>query len=423
MPKLFLSYAGAAHAEHTILVTSFRTGGFFTLSLACNMQMPAALALKMNLIRCRNTPPGANLLFGIYLNDITRETFGCAICEEYLAGQRIDDDVKIRCHILLPDFIRVVHTVAVQVVVTAGRGIITGIILFLPLPGLNGDRSQNSFAGSRNLTGACNSQMQQVFACKIGGIGYFKAGQRLDMIGQPEVDIVQIEGQGDFIDLFNIFSNDIDPILRTGKYQICIRLGSYSDSCILTGLNIDLADDRRIVAGLIANCKLDSMDTLGQLNTVNGKNLAIKVALDLNTVDISTGAGSIQTGRIHAICFVNLYTKTKLVVCSNGCLFTLIIQVFLLAGDRLNIGNLTKDRGLAVITSAGVVDGQIINIESIDALNTGSCGPVIFTAAAAVQLAGQLMRKPLYRLLLFTSENAGARYNVMASYSLTSTEQ
>ena len=392
MTQLFLSYAVTANTEHSADVTGFCAGCILIGCCAGYMEMPAALAFKVNLIACRTTPPCTDLLLGVHLDFVAGKPLSTAIDKLCVARQRIDDNVCIEGYPLLPALIGVVHAIAIQIVVTACRRKITGIILFFPLPSLYGNRSKNLLACSLYIAGTLDGQIQNVFVCLVKCIGGSKTVKSFDMIGQPGVNIVEVKGQSNLINLFHVCCNNVDPVLRTGKDHACMNLGHYLNSSVFTRtLNLDLSDDGSIVARFITSSKLDGVHTIGKLGCCNRDHAAIEGALYFVTVDVCLNAGSIQTGGINQLhIFSNGNTECNLVILGNAGLLALIIQIFVFTANRLYIGNFTKGRSFLIVASLRVVNDNIVNIERIDALMAGNGYPVIFAAATTIQLTGQL---------------------------------
>ena len=122
MTEFFLGYAIATNTEHSADISCFCTSSCLILSHAGYMEMPAALACKVNFISCRATPPCTDLLLGIYLNFVTGKPFSFAINKLNVTCKGVNNNVCIECYVFLPTLIGVVHFVTVKVIIaTCGR--------------------------------------------------------------------------------------------------------------------------------------------------------------------------------------------------------------------------------------------------------------------------------------------------------------
>ena len=170
-----LGYARTACAEYAANIALFSTSSSLILCFSCRMEMPTALIILKEvfllLINSQLTPPTADLSLGINLDLVTGEHLGSAIGKFNKTCQRINNDIVIMSYKFFPAFVRVVHTVFVQIVVTAAGRKISRICLFLELPSLNRDGNKRLFTSRFYVTGTFNCNIRNIFFRNIGGIG------------------------------------------------------------------------------------------------------------------------------------------------------------------------------------------------------------------------------------------------------------
>ena len=396
VPLFILGYAGTAGTEYAADITIFGTGSSLVLCFACGMEVPAALIVLQEvfllLSRSQFAPPATDLTLGIHLDLITGEHLGSTIRILDLTGQRVDDDVIVMTNKFLPAFIGVIHAIAIEVAVATGRRNISGVFLFLKLPGLNRNGNNRLFSGCFYFAGACDGDIRKILACDISGIRSCKAIQRFHVLEHPLVHIVQIQRQGNALNIFHVLSHHVNPILRTGRHQSRIGLRRNPDvRVIVCSLYIDLPNDGGIVARLVANCELNGMHTILQLSRINGHGLAVKFTADFVAIDIRLSGSTIKTGCIYeSSIFRDINAETNALVICNRCSIALIVQILVFSRDRLNIFHLSKNRSFSVFTSLRIIDSHIVNKEGIDTRNTRSSLPVVFATGTTAQLTRNL---------------------------------
>ena len=342
--EFFLSYTRTANAEYSADIAVFCTSSRLIGSLTRYMEMPAALAFKMNSVSCSASPPCADLLFSIYLNLITGKPFGVAVNKLSITCQGINNNIHIRCYVFLPAFIGVIHTVTVKVIVTACSRIVTRVIFFIPFPCLYRNRNECMLTCSIYIACTLNSEVKDVFASFVCCISCRETIKSFNLIVNPCVNIVKVKSYGNLIDILHVVCNDIYPVLRACEYHIGNDLGYYLNcSIIAIALNVDLSDNRSIVACLITDSELNSMYTVSKCSSRNRDLAAVKLAIDLITVNVCLYAGSVKTCCVN-ICGIFSYRNTEadIIVIGNRCFLTLIIKEFIFTCNRLYISNFSK---------------------------------------------------------------------------------
>ena len=180
MTLLFHGHTRTTDTEYTADITLFGTSSSLILCNACGMEMPAALIILKEVFLLPiggNAPPTTDLTLGINLDLVTGEHLGSVIGKFNKTCQGINNDIVIVPYKFIPTFVRVVHTVSVQIVIAADRRNVSGILIFLELPSLNGNGNKHIFTGCFYVTGTFNCNIRNVFFCNIRGIGCGKTIQ------------------------------------------------------------------------------------------------------------------------------------------------------------------------------------------------------------------------------------------------------
>ena len=234
----------------------------------------------------------------------------------------------------------------------------------------NGKHSQNSLAG---LTGRSSTGERD--GSRIGflsnGIVCCKAICQYHVIKLPMVYTVEIDNGFYRLNALDFVCHEVHPINRAEgdsvKSGIC---GNKRKSRIgRTGLNLNNADNNRLVACIITNFKLNTVISVCNLITVCG-NLAVgKGACNLNAINVNLCGRSVQAGNVikkllnaHSVsqsCLVSYGSReVKNIVC---CSYNI---AFYKRGFAIKI-YLVKYRIFSIVNCFGIVYGKAIQIVCI----------------------------------------------------------
>ena len=244
-------------------------------------------------------------------------------------------------------------------------------------PGACGQRSNHGLARLGVLTGTGNGDGRNVVVLLNAVVGgeALSQGHALQL---PGAGIVQIQSHFHFLDGLNVGGNNIQPVQRADQQAVCIGIlgNDLHRGNIGTSLNIDLAGNMGIVAHLVTDGEGHSVNAVSQYGTGDGK-LAVAVGkVHCYTVNISLRSGSIQTGSVGlGGIFRNFCFEGQRVV--GNSLTGQHCAGF--AGIAQNRG-FGENRQLAVIHSSGIIDGNVIDIERILAVQVSLGGIVVITA-------------------------------------------
>ena len=228
-------------------------------------------------------------------------------------------------------------------------------------PDTDGQLCQHSLAGNLNITGAsdgnvCNIQI-------IDSVGSLEAVGNLNALQIPGADVIQLDGSGDGLNIFNILCDQIVVQHGAQRHQRGIRIGRNQSDLAVGLVDDDLTGDGAHVAGLVSNLKTEGVNTIAQLHTVshNGAiSSAGDTAGDLLAVQIDLGGGNVQAGSID-LC---------------GVLGSIGNHGDGIGGDRLAVhcdlavgsfGNISAGEGgvLTILNRRREVSGDVVDVEGV----------------------------------------------------------
>ena len=168
------------------------------------------------------------------------------------------------------------------------------------LPCSYGHGNKHSLTGGGNRTRAGDGDRRNIFIGIGDHIGSGKAVRDLHMVKLPTADVVEVNIGCDSPDLFDVGRNKVDIVDRAEEYVVkrsIVRNELYRRNAGVC-FYVDLADNRSIVALLIADREFNSVNTVREDAVGNGDHSAFDSAGDLYAVDVNARGRFIKSGRV-----------------------------------------------------------------------------------------------------------------------------
>ena len=367
-------------AEGTSGVAGFGAGGGFVFDCGCGVDMTAVPSRLIILtFLCFDHELLNSPSLGITEHVFTGEGIGCAISQGY--STLLYADIHSNPPVLV---LALEPCVGVLVALRKDfRATANFAAYILQFPNADRNGNQCLFAVQRGLAGLGDRQVQNLIGSVIG-IGDLKALCDLHVIQLPLVHAVEVQSRSNSLNIGNISCHHIHIVEGTEKdaIQCCIvRNDLHAD--LFTGGDVHLADNRGVVALLIADGELDGMLTCGKNHAVVHCDRAVLIcAGNLITVHISLGGRSIQAGGIGLSGILsNKGGEVHGVVADIGTVF----QYGCIGHTVRCIVHIGEDGGFTILHNGRIVYGDIINVDSEVAVDIGIfLGIVVVRCAVAV---------------------------------------
>ena len=227
----------------------------------------------------------------------------------------------------------------------------------------DGQGCQHSLAGLLVGTGAGDGDGSGI-VLSIEGIAAGEACSQLHVIQLPVVNTVQVDHSGNGLNGLNIGSLQIHPVHRTAVQTIQGSiLGNQLDSgSVHTGSHIDQTDHHGLVAHVVGDLELDTVDTVSHSHIIDGNLAVSKGHRHLNTVHISLGRSCVQAGSIGLGGVLSHGSGNVQQIGSGGN------SIVLLQLDQIIIRHhvhSAEDGSLTVIHSIREVSSDVINVDGV----------------------------------------------------------
>ena len=186
------------------------------------------------------------------------------------------------------------------------------------------------------------------------------------MIQLPAAHIVQIDVNGNGLNLFHIRRHDVRIPDRTQQDLVQRGIVGHDLHGRLAGvrLHVDGADHRGIVTLIVADREFDMMQAIRQNNIRDGEYTVLEGADSLHTIDIGLCSSAVEASVIVLRRVVSsLYAKADNILRNS-----LTIQHNGVRHGAGGIGHITEHRSFAVIHRFGVVQGNVIHVHHIAAI-------------------------------------------------------
>ena len=210
------------------------------------------------------------------------------------AAVGMSDDTLINVHL---------HILRIEIIgCPIGSCVKTGYLdIIIKVQDANGDLRESSSAGLMILTGAGDGDGSGIghgLAC--GSILGGKAVRKYHMIELPMVDIVEVDLSGNRLNGLDRIRLEIHPIDRTERDSVESRVSGnqLQGRSGGAGLDLDNADNDRLVACVIADLKLHAVIAVRYGIAVSAHNAVRVRSVDLNAVDISLRGVGVDTADV-----------------------------------------------------------------------------------------------------------------------------
>ena len=212
----------------------------------------------------------------------------------------------------------------------------------------------------------------------INRIGSGKSVSQYHMIEFKMVTVVQIDNSLYRLNGFDLVCVHVHPINGTAVKFIKSRVcgNNFNSRSVNIGLNFDKSDYNRLVAHIIANFKFNTVDTVCNSYIADGHFAVCESNRNFNAINIRLGrrvvkAGSIGLGSI--LCNLCRYGEK---VAGGYSSFVLIENGGKIVARKLYCA---KNRSFSVINCIGEVCGDIINIYSLETVDSAIFLPKIIS--------------------------------------------
>ena len=230
-----------------------------------------------------------------------------------------------------------------------------------------------SRTGLSILSGTCDNDRSSVIFY-VDRIFCGKAICQDHIIKLEVVSVVKIDNCLYRLNGFDLVCVHIHPVNRTAikiiKSRICGN--ELNRRCIYTGSHLDESDNNRLITHIITDLKLNTVNTISNCNVANSHSAVCKGYRNLNTVNVSLCACSVQAGCVglsSIFCNSSSYGKHTTFSCNSLILFkcdTCIITCKL---------NLAKYRSFSILYCIREVSGNVINVNGLQAVYSTVCLP------------------------------------------------
>ena len=255
------------------------------------------------------------------------------------------------------------------------RGVAGNLDIIIEVQDANGDLREHSSAGLIVVAGTGDGD-----GCGVGhgfagsGVLSGEALSELHMIELPMVDVVEVDNSLNGVDGLDRVGFEVHPIDGTEGDPVegIVSGNELQSRSGGTGLNLDNADDDRLVACVVADFELDAVITVSNGIAVRGDNAVSISAVDLNAVDISLGGRSVDAADVvkrEGIVAVRGHVGSGGSVCyGDGQIQNVVVGDYGLADiisyERSGVVEIDLiEYGLfSVVYSFRVVDGEVIEV-------------------------------------------------------------
>ena len=208
----------------------------------------------------------------------------------------------------------------------------------------------------------------------INRIGSGKSVSQYHMIEFKMVTVVQIDNSLYRLNGFDLVCVHVHPINGTAVKLIKSRIcgNNFNSRSVNAGFNLNKSDNYGLIAHIIANLKLNAVNTVCNSNVADGHFSVRKGNGNLNTVNVSLSGRHIKAGSIglgSILCNLCRYGKEIACCYSSYILFKNGRNIVACKLYR------TENRSFSVINCIGEVCGDIINIYSLETIYRTVCLP------------------------------------------------
>ena len=292
---------------------------------------------------------------GVDLRTFTGECILVAV------GKRYETTVDFHADINRPEFL---HALELRIGICLLPSLCTACIgiTHFEFPGADRQRSKNAFTGLCIRTGAFKCDGCNIFVV-LDRVISLKACGNVHVLQFPLAHVVQVDINRHRLNLFDIGSNDIRIPYRTKEDLVKRRIFCYdlNGRFVRISLNIDLANNRSVVALLIANREFDMVNAICKRNTGDRHHAVLEGASSFNTVDIGFCRRSIQTGVVVLFHIIGNFNAEGKNVFGNS----LAIQNRCIRHTVRCIGHIAEYRCFTVLNCIGIVHRDIVNIHDV----------------------------------------------------------
>ena len=239
------------------------------------------------------------------------------------------------------------------------------------LPGTDRNRNQNLVVtGQVGLPCCSNGNNCNVLICnqRIAG---FEALRYFHVLQLPHTDIIQVQRNHNRGNGFRIIRNHIDIVQRSRQNPLRIGItGNDLDLCILCRTHNNGSNNGGVVAHFVTHREFHCMHTIRQHHIIQRQSqigqtgYGYQVGI-IHTINICAGTIQVQTGIVilnHVIGYDSRETN-----CIG--IDHMIPQGLCLIHAINKIGHVSKNRALTIVNSLRIVNGNVVHIQHILAVN------------------------------------------------------
>ena len=192
------------------------------------------------------------------------------------------------------------------------------------------------------------------------------------------VTVVKIDNCLYRLNSLDLICVHIHPVNRTAikiiKSRICGN--ELNCRCVYTGSYLNKSDYNRLITHIITDLKLNAMNTISNCKVTNSHFTVCKGYRNLNTVNISLSACSVQAGCVSLSCILfNCSRERDNVTC--GCYYLILFKSSILFDFKKF--HISKNRRLSIFYCIRKVSGNVININSLQTVYSTVCFPQIIS--------------------------------------------
>ena len=196
----------------------------------------------------------------------------------------------------------------------------------------------------------------------LQGIGYIEALRGDHVIQLPVAHVIQIQRYGNRLDRFHIRSDHINVL--NGSQQDTVSAGivcDYLDRLHRIGRHHECADNAGIVSLLVADRQFDSMRTCRKGGAVVDADFSVGICRgNFVAVHIGLCGGGVNSG---VVILRRIISNCSREIDGAGADRCAIVQSNSIRHSRSSIGHIAKDRRFAVLNYAGVIKGDIVDVD------------------------------------------------------------